>query len=85
MAQRELPAEEALLSLWDQDTVLAVNDVIKSRYDRLAMYAGGGEWYGSLTHMAPGQGYKLQLMQRAALQGYAGRLVLPCRRHDGGL
>ena len=69
MAQRELPVEEALLSLWDQDTVLAVNDVIKSRYDGFAMYAGGGEWYGSLTHMAPGQGYKLQLMQPGGAAG----------------
>ena len=69
MAQRELPVEEALLSLWDQDTVLTVNDVIKSRYDGFAMYAGGGEWYGSLTHMAPGQGYKLQLMQPGGAAG----------------
>jgi hypothetical protein len=69
MAQRELSVGAALQSLWDADSVLTVNDVVKSRYDGFAMYAGGGDWFGSLTHMTPGQGYKLQLMRADAAAG----------------
>ena len=61
IGQRTLPVEAAMQSLWDADTVLTVNDVIKSRYDGFAVYAGNGNWIGSLQWLEPGQGYKLKL------------------------
>ena len=76
LAFRELPVETALRSLWDADTVLTVNDVIKSRYDGFATYLGNGEWAGSLQWMRPGQGYKLRIGNVAAGTP-AGTLVYP--------
>jgi hypothetical protein len=76
LAFRELPVETALRSLWDADTVLTVNDVIKSRYDGFATYLGNGEWAGSLQWMQPGQGYKLRISNVAAGTP-AGTLVYP--------
>lgn len=73
---RELPVETALQSLWDADTVLTINDLVKSRYDGFATYLGNGEWAGSLQWMRPGQGYKLRLGGVAAGEP-AGDLIFP--------
>jgi hypothetical protein len=59
--QNEMLVNDALRSLADADTVLGDNAMIKSRYDGFALYAGDGEWMGSLNQLRPGQGYRLKL------------------------
>ena len=53
--------DRALRSLADADSILSFNDLVQSRGDGFAMYAGDGEWVGSLHTMRPGQGYRLRL------------------------
>ena len=60
MPQQPMSTEVTLRSLADAE-VLQPNDLIASRYEGFALYAGDGEWVGSLTTMRPGQGYRLRV------------------------
>lgn len=60
--QSPLPVEDALIHLSDQEWVSATQvALIRSRYDGFAMYAGNGEWAGSLSILEPGKGYRLYM------------------------
>ena len=71
LPQVPLSVEEALQGLSDLDTVLYFDDLIKSRYDGFALYAGDGEWIGSLGTLRPGQGYRLRLGDPSSADGLA--------------
>ena len=52
---------KSLRHVADADSILSFNDLVQSRSDGFAMYAGDGQWIGSLNTMRPGQGYRLRL------------------------
>jgi len=59
--QQSFNVDLALRSVSDADSILSFNDLIQSRHDGFAMYAGNGNWIGSLNTMRPGQGYRMRL------------------------
>lgn len=59
--QQSLPIELALQSLADADTILSIDDMVKSRNNGFAVYAGNGDWVGPLEMMRPGHGYRVRL------------------------
>jgi hypothetical protein len=61
LPQQSFNVDHALRSVSDADSVLSFNDLIQSRHDGFAMYAGDGNWIGSLNTMRPGQGYRMRL------------------------
>ena len=61
LPQVPLSVEDAMQGLADADTVLQFDDLVKSRYEGFALYAGDGEWIGSLGTMRPGNGYRMRL------------------------
>jgi hypothetical protein len=64
LPQGPLPVDDALRHLADEEWVTASTvNIIKSRYDGFAMYAGNGHWVGSLTTLEPGKGYRLYLAE----------------------
>jgi hypothetical protein len=47
--------------------VPALNDQIKTLPAKTATYIGSNTWYGTMTQMSPGKGYKIYLSQTATL------------------
>ena len=81
LPQVSLSVEDAMQGLADADTVLQFDDLVKSRYEGFALYAGDGEWIGSLGTMRPGNGYRMRLgdptSAEAASAAPAGTLEWP--------
>ena len=61
LPQQSFNVDHGLRSVSDADSILSFNDLIQSRHDGFAMYAGDGNWIGSLNTMRPGQGYRMRL------------------------
>ena len=61
LPQQSFNVDQAMRSVSDADSILGFNDLIQSRHDGFAMYAGDGNWIGSLNTMRPGQGYRMRL------------------------
>ena len=61
LPQQSFNVDMALRSMADADSILSFNDLVQSRHDGFAMYAGDGNWIGSLNTMRPGQGYRMRL------------------------